>query len=58
MEDIIDLIATNSSASEISTRIKEVLYTKAADRVDSARPIVASSLFGGEGEEGTAGDEE
>lgn len=58
MEDIIDLIATNSSASEISNRIKEVLYTKAADRVDSVRPLVASSLFGEGGEEDTVEDGE
>lgn len=47
MEEIIDLIATDSAASKISDKIKEVLYSKAAERVDAARPVVASSLFGG-----------
>lgn len=46
MEEIIDLIATDSAASKISDKIKEVLYSKAAERVDASRPLVASSLFG------------
>ena len=53
MEDVIDLIATDSSASEISDRIKDHLYSKAAERVDALRPIVANSLFGGETEDET-----
>lgn len=50
MEDVIDLIATDSSASEISDKIKDILYSKAAERVDALRPVVANSLFGGETE--------
>jgi hypothetical protein len=45
MEEIIDLIATNSSAIEISDKIKEVLFSKASERVESERPNVASSMF-------------
>lgn len=48
MEDLVDLIATNSSPSAISDKIKEILYAKSADRIDSARPYVSSSLFGDE----------
>jgi hypothetical protein len=48
MEELIDLIATDGNASDVSDKIKELLYTKAADRVDSARPYVASSMFGNE----------
>ncbi len=46
MEELIDLIATDSAASDVSDKIKEILYTKAADRVDSARPYVAATIFG------------
>ena len=53
MEDVIDLIATDSSASEISDKIKDALYSKAAERVDALRPVVANSLFGGETEDET-----
>ena len=48
MEELIDLIATNSSASEVTDKIKGLLFAKAAERVDSARPHVASTMFGGE----------
>lgn len=46
MEEIIDLIATDGPASEISDKIKEVLFAKAGERVISARPYVAASMFG------------
>jgi hypothetical protein len=59
MEDIIDLIATDSSPSEISDKIKEVLFGKAGERVDNARPYVASSMFGNETpDEINVGDQE
>jgi len=50
MDNVIDLIATGAKASEVSDAIKSVLYAKAAERVDAARPIVAGSIFGGEGQ--------
>jgi hypothetical protein len=46
MENVIDLIAKDATASDISDAIKASLYSKAAERVDAARPIVANSLFG------------
>jgi len=48
MEELIDLIATNSSPSEVTDKIKDLLFAKAAERVDGARPYVASSMFGEE----------
>lgn len=51
MEDLVDLIATDASASDISDKIKERLYAKAAEYVDAARPEVAASLFGGDAPE-------
>jgi hypothetical protein len=46
MEEIIDLIATDSSASEISDHIKQVLFAKASERIENVKPLVSSSLFG------------
>ena len=43
-----DLIATDASASDISDKIKERLFTKAAEYVDATRPIVGAELFGDE----------
>lgn len=48
MEKLIDLIATDSSASDITDTIKDILYAKAAERIDNARPHVASAMFGDE----------
>jgi len=48
MDNIIDLIATDGKSSDVSDAIKAALYSKAAERIDAARPIVAGSLFGGE----------
>ena len=51
MEDLVDLIATDASASDISDKIKEKLYAKAAEYVDAPRPIVGAALFGDEAPE-------
>jgi hypothetical protein len=48
MEDLVDLIATDASASDISDKIKEKLYAKATEYIDATRPIVGAELFGGE----------
>ena len=48
MEDVIDLIATDGSANDISDKMKEILYAKAAERIDIARPYVANAMFGQE----------
>ena len=51
MEDLVDLIATDASASDISDKIKERLYAKASEYVDAARPVVGADLFGDEAPE-------
>ena len=46
MEDLVDLITTDdSSASDVSDRIKEILYTKSAERIEALRPEVAANMF-------------
>ena len=52
MEELIDLIATDGSPSDVSSRIKELLYNKAAERVDAARPEIAALMFGDEDQNG------
>ena len=48
-----DMIAADESPSGITDKIKEILYAKAADKVDGHKPEVANAMFGGadEGEE-------
>ena len=48
-----DMLATDQSASEISDKIKEILNAKSAEKIDSAKPDTASSLFGQEVESET-----
>lgn len=45
MDDLLDMIATDESPSQISDKIKELLFTKSAERIDSMRPLVAQSMF-------------
>jgi len=42
------MIATDSSASEVTDKIKDLLFAKASERIEGAKPYVASSLFGEE----------
>mgnify|MGYP006230070549 CR=1 FL=1 len=48
MEDLVDLIATDASASDISDKIKERLYARSAEYIDAARQTVGADLFGNE----------
>lgn len=40
-----DLMVTGESPSEVSDKIKEILYAKAAERVENLKPNAANSLF-------------
>ena len=42
------LVSGESSPAEVSDKIKEILYTKSSEKVDSVRPQVANGLFGDE----------
>ena len=48
MEELVDLIATDASASDVSDKIKDALMVKAATRIDALRPEIASTVFDGE----------
>lgn len=45
MEDLVDLIVTGESPTEISDAIKAVLYNKAAERIENSKPSIASAMF-------------
>ena len=45
MEDIIDLIATDSAASEVTDKLKDVLFAKSAERIEAQRPNISASMF-------------
>ncbi len=51
MEELVDLIATDASASDVSDKIKDALMAKAAARIDALKPEIASSVFADEAPE-------
>ena len=43
--NIIDLLATGASSSEVSDAIKASLFAKSVEKIDSFRPAVANSML-------------
>ena len=41
-----DMMVSDESPSQISDKIKDILYGKAAERIDAFRPLVANGVFG------------
>ena len=46
MEELLDMIVADESPSQISDKIKDMLFAKSAERVDAFRPVAANALFG------------
>ena len=46
MDELLDMIIADESPSQISDKIKDILFAKSAEKIDSFRPEVAGSLFG------------
>ena len=46
MDELMDMIATDESPSQISDKIKDLLFAKSGEKVDAFKPVVASSMFG------------
>jgi hypothetical protein len=51
MNDLIDMIASNESPIDVSDKIKEILFSKSAEKIDEFKPVVADILFNGSEEE-------
>ena len=45
MDELMDMIAADDSASQVSDKIKDILYGKSSQRVDEYRPAVATGVF-------------
>ena len=58
MEELVDLIATDASPSDVSDKIKDALMAKAAARIDALKPEIASSVFADEAPEEEVSDEQ
>jgi len=51
MDDLLDMIIDDESPSSISDKIKDLLFAKSAEKVDTFRPIAAQNAFGLDSEE-------
>ena len=45
-DDLMNMMVADDSASQVSDKMKELLFAKSAERVDAYRKDVANSLFG------------
>ena len=45
MDELLDMIATDASPTDISDSIKDNLYAKAAERINSQRSDIATKMF-------------
>jgi len=46
MDDLMDLMISAESPSQISDQIKDVLFAKSAERIEALKPVIANSMFG------------
>ena len=58
MENIIDMIAMDSEPAKVSDELKDLLYQKAAKRVEDIRPGIGDAMFDDESEVETEPEEE
>ena len=45
MEELMDLLVTDESPSQTSDKIKDILFAKTAEKINTIRPNVAASVF-------------
>tara|TARA_B100000401_G_scaffold305073_1_gene209802 strand:- start:645 stop:863 length:219 start_codon:yes stop_codon:yes gene_type:complete len=45
MDELLDLIASDKSPAQVTDTIKDALYSKAAERINSQRPDIAMQMF-------------
>jgi len=45
MTNILDLIASDESSSDISDAIKDALYAKSSEKIDALKPSISSGMF-------------
>ena len=50
MDELMDLLVADESPSQISDKVKDMLYSKSAEKIQNIRPEVASQLFDNEDE--------
>lgn len=51
MDELLDMIISDESPSQISDKIKDLLFIKSAEKIDALKPSIGASMFGGQEEE-------
>lgn len=46
MDELLDMIAADGSAVQISDKLKDILFAKSAEKIENLRPEIADSVFG------------
>jgi len=46
MDELLDTVMDDGSPSQISDKIKDLLFAKSAEKIDAFRPYVANTTFG------------
>ena len=57
-ENIVDAIVSGASPADISQEVKDALFAKSVERIDTYRKVAAANLFGGSEEAAVEGGEE
>jgi len=45
MDDLLDMIIGDESPANVSDKIKDILYSKSAEKIEAMRPAVNNSMF-------------
>ena len=45
MDELMDMIVTDESPSQVTDKIKEILFAKSAERIDMIKPVIAADMF-------------
>tara|TARA_B100000902_G_C27178168_1_gene847465 strand:+ start:344 stop:529 length:186 start_codon:yes stop_codon:yes gene_type:complete len=46
-DDLMDMIIGDKSPSDISNKIKDILFAKSAEKINDTKPTVAADMFAG-----------
>lgn len=45
MDELMDMIVSDESPSQITDAIKDLLFSKSAEKIDAFKPVVANSFI-------------
>ena len=45
MDELLDMIVSDESPSQVSDKIKDLLFAKSAEKIEALRPSVSAGMF-------------